>query len=256
MITSTGNSQVRSLVQLKRKAKTRRQEQRFAAEGARLFTEIPRELIEQVYVTGSFQAQNRELLSGLKYELVSDEVFSYLSDTQTPQGILCVVRMVPERPELIFRPGGLWLILENIQDPGNLGTMFRTAEGAGVTGIIMDRTTADLYAPKVIRSTMGSIFRVPFLIADDLAEPIGKLKEAGARIYAADMKGSICYDRADLTGGSAFLIGNEGNGLTERALSLADGSVHIPMAGQLESLNAAVAAAVLMFEASRQRRGE
>ncbi len=255
MITSTGNSQVRSLVQLKRKAKTRRQERRFVAEGARLFSEIPRELIEQVYVTGDFQAKNRDLLAGLKCELVSDEVFSYLSDTQTPQGILCVVRMLTERPERIFTPGGLWLILENIQDPGNLGTMFRAAEGAGAAGIIMDRTTADVYAPKVIRSTMGSIFRVPFLIADDLAEPIKALKKAGAAVYAADLKGSTSYDRADYTGGSAFLIGNEGNGLTERAVGLADAGIYIPMAGQLESLNAAVAASILMFEASRQRRG-
>ena len=259
MITSTGNAKVRELVQLKKSAKARRKAGVFPAEGLRLFEEIPGERIRDVYVSESFLRQQEERIcrlreDGFRPETVSDDVFSYLSDTQTPQGILSVVRMLPEPEETFYDAGGIWLILENLQDPGNLGTMFRTGEGAGITGIIMDRTCTDVYSPKVIRSTMGSIFRVPFLITSDLSDPVRRLKEAGTAVYAAAAGAQLCYDRADFTRGCAFLIGNEGSGLSREAFSLADTGVYLPMEGKLESLNAAVAASLLMYEAGRQRR--
>ena len=148
---------------------------------------------------------------------------------------------------------GVWLVLENVQDPGNLGTMFRTGEGAGISGVIMDKCTVDIYNPKTIRSTMGSIFRVPFYITEDLHGTLGQLQKKGIRVYAAHLEGSVCYDEPDYTGGTAFLIGNEGNGLRDEVSECADCLIRIPMCGKAESLNAAVAAAVLMFEAGRQR---
>ena len=148
----------------------------------------------------------------------------------------------------------LLLILENLQDPGNLGTIIRTAEGAGVTGILMSRGTADLYNPKVTRSTMGSIFRVPFLYTDNLPEAIAKVKQAGVAVCAAHLQGRHTYDGEDYTKGTAFLIGNESRGLSDGISELADVRVRIPMAGKVESLNAAVAASILMYEAGRQRR--
>ena len=148
----------------------------------------------------------------------------------------------------------LLLVLENLQDPGNLGTIIRTAEGAGVTGILMSRGTADLYNPKVTRSTMGSIFRVPFLYTDDLSGTIGKVKQAGVTVCAAHLQGRHTYDGEDYTRVTAFLIGNESRGLSDGLSELADVRVRIPMAGKVESLNAAVAAAILMYEAGRQRR--
>ena len=144
--------------------------------------------------------------------------------------------------------------LESIQDPGNLGTMLRTGEGAGITGIIMNRTTVDLFNPKTIRSTMGSIYRVPYYIADDLAETIGELKRQKVGIYAAHLKGQMHYDEPSYCKGTAFLIGNEGNGLSDEIAGLADNYVRIPMEGSVESLNAAVSAALLMYETNRQRR--
>ena len=146
------------------------------------------------------------------------------------------------------------MILEDIQDPGNLGTILRTGEGAGISGIIATRGTADLTNPKTVRSTMGSIFRVPYVVTDDLHETILSLKQRGFTIYAAALEGSVLYDVPDYTAPSAFLIGNEGNGLTAEAYAAADKAVRIPMSGMVESLNAAVASAILMYEARRQKQ--
>ena len=146
------------------------------------------------------------------------------------------------------------LILESIQDPGNLGTMIRTGEGAGISGIIMNKTTVDIFNPKTVRATMGSLYRVPFFIAEDLTEAIAKLKENGIRLYAAHLKGKMSYDKPDYTNPCGFLIGNEGNGLSDEIADLADNYIKIPMAGKVESLNAAISATLLMYECSRQRR--
>lgn len=147
------------------------------------------------------------------------------------------------------------MILDNLQDPGNLGTIFRTAEAAGVTGIIMSRDCVDIYNPKTIRSTMGALYRMPFVYVEDLRETIHTLKEKSIKSYAAHLDGKNTYDKEDYRQGTAFLIGNEGNGLREEIAQCADTWIRIPMCGQVESLNAAVAATVLMFEVSRQRRG-
>lgn len=257
MITSTSNAQVKHLVQLKKKAKVRREEQIYVVEGIRMFLEAPQEQIVQTYVSASFEAEkeHKKYLKGRQYEVLSDTVFSYVSDTKTPQGILCLVKMPDYTLEqLLSDEKGMWLILENVQDPGNLGTMFRTGEGAGITGVIMDSSTVDIFNPKTIRSTMGSIYRIPFYISDDLRETIREIRDRGIRTYAAHLQGSVCYDTADYRQGTAFLIGNEGNGLTEATAALADTYIRIPMCGKLESLNAAMAAGILMYEANRQRR--
>ena len=133
---------------------------------------------------------------------------------------------------------------------------FRTAEGAGVDGIFMSTNCVDIYNPKTIRSTMGSVYRVPFVIAPDLQDVFAWFKKQGIRSYAAHLKGKGWYDEQSYVGGTAFLIGNEGNGLTDATAGQADCLIRIPMKGQLESLNAGVAAAILMYEASRQRRKE
>ena len=147
------------------------------------------------------------------------------------------------------------IVLDNLQDPGNLGTIFRTAEAAGATGILLSSDSVDVYNPKVIRSTMGAVFRMPFFYVKDLPAAVKSLSSQGIRTYAAHLNGKNVYDEEDYTEGCAFLIGNEGNGLTAETAKLADTYIRIPMGGQLESLNAAMAAGILMYEASRQRRG-
>lgn len=129
----------------------------------------------------------------------------------------------------------------------------RAGEAAGVTAVIMDAGTCDIYNPKVIRSTMGSLFRMKFFVTENLGETIRKMQSLGGTVYAAHLKGSVPYDTPDYTGMTGFLIGNEAKGLTDEITSVCEKAVRIPMKGKVESLNAAMAATVLMFEAARQR---
>lgn len=260
MISSTSNDRIRRILQLQKKAKVRRKEGVFVAEGLRMVAETPDSLLEEVYVSERFLAEHGsdetygKLQSRMPIE-VSDAVMTHMSDTVTPQGILALVRKPSYRwPDLLDADRTQLLILDHVQDPGNLGTMFRTAEGAGVTGIIMSEDTVDLFSPKVIRSTMGSLYRVPWLVAEDLVSCLRRLKEEGVCLYAAHLRADCDYDRANYRGACGFLIGNEGKGLGEASAALADVRIRIPMGGQLESLNAAMAAGILMYEAARQRR--
>lgn len=257
MITSTANQQVKQLIQLNRKGKLRDARDIFVVEGPKMFKEAPKDRIEKAYVAKSLYEKpgTQKALAGVEYEVVEDAIFKTMCDTQTPQGILCLVRQYHyELSELLNRENPLFLVLENLQDPGNLGTIMRTAEGAGVTAVILSRGSVDMYNPKTIRSTMGSIYRVPFLYAEDLQQVLKLLKEKGVSSFAAHLDGKETYDHESYRGGTAFLIGNESNGLSSELAALADMYIRIPMEGSLESLNAAVAAAILMYEAYRQRR--
>lgn len=217
--------------------------------------EVPMEWLEKMYVSESFQRENEGFLTRFEYEVVSDSVFKAVSDTQTPQGILCLVKKPEyELSQLLRGDKTHLLVLESIQDPGNLGTMLRTGEGAGISGVIMNQTTVDLFNPKTIRSTMGSIYRVPFFVTKDLEETIGDLKKQGIKVYAAHLKGTMSYDEPNYKGPTAFMIGNEGNGLSDAIADLSDTYIRIPMEGQVESLNAAISATLLMYETNRQRR--
>lgn len=260
MISSGANPKVKQIVQWQQKAKERREAGIFLAEGFKMFEEAPAEAIQEIYVSqGAFEKNDcyaiREKLEKLGYETVTDDIFAKMSDTRTPQGILCVVRQPRYSLEqLLSGPAPLLVILENLQDPGNLGTILRTGEGAGATGVIMSRQTVDLFNPKTIRATMGSIFRVPFLYVEDLRGTIRKVQERGIRTYAAHLEGRRYYDSFSFCGGTAFLIGNEGSGLSRETAELAGEYLKIPMEGKVESLNASIAAALLLYEAKRQRR--
>ncbi len=261
MITSSSNQRIKQVIQWQSKAKERRKDKVFVVEGAKMYLEAPAELVRDVYVSQGFLAKNnsdetlKQKLSETGYEEVSDEVFAKMSDTQTPQGILAIINQPAyELNQLLIKDNPVFVILENLQDPGNLGTILRTGEGAGITGVIMSDNTVDIYNPKVIRSTMGSIYRVPFVYEKDLVEVLGKLHEAGIKTYAAHLKGEDYYDSFSFKEPTAFLIGNEGNGLTAELSEAASSYLKIPMEGKVESLNAGIAAALLMYEAHRQRK--
>ena len=257
MITSVSNSRVKRIVSLNQKAKDRRREDCYVVEGIKMFLEAPVEEIEEVYVSEDFDLSVcREKLAALPWEQVTAEVFRKMSDTAAPQGILCVMRRKHYGLEqLLSSPAPLLMLLEDLQDPGNLGTILRTGEGAGIDGVILSRESADIYNPKTIRSTMGSIYRVPFVYAEDFGAAIEELKRRGILLYAAHLRGQVWYDEPDYRGASAFLIGNEGNGLKPETADRADVCMKIPMQGQVESLNAAMASGILMYESFRQRRG-
>lgn len=239
---------------LKNSARARRQQDCFLVEGPRMFFEVPKERLLEVYVTEGFEKKYADRLADCCYELISDAVCRHLSDTRTPQGVTALVKKqeTPLEEILAGDENPCLFLLENLQDPGNMGTILRTSEGAGVSGIIINRESVDPYNPKVIRSTMGAIFRMPFVVVDDFEDVLRRLKEAGVRTFAAHLDGEDFY-RQDYRGGCAFFIGNEGNGLSENLAARADGRIRIPMKGQVESLNAAVAATVLMYETLRQR---
>lgn len=258
MITSSANGKVKQVMNLTKKAKARKESGLFVAEGLRMFKEIPRDRIDSLFVSESFlkNPEGRKVIGSQKYEEVADDVFKTMSDTATPQGVLALVKQYAYTiDDILDRPGpALLMILDTIQDPGNLGTILRAGEGAGITGVVMNDTTADIYNPKVIRSTMGSVCRVPFVYTAGLPETLAKIKKRGVRLYAAHLAGRNNYEKEDYTVDTGFLIGNEAGGLSDETAAMADTYVKIPMMGKVESLNAAVAASVLMFEAARQRR--
>ena len=279
MITSTSSSQVKHIVNLQKKSKLRKEEKQFVVEGIKMVSEAPKDRLVKVYISETFKADNEEFLEKMNYEalgkdileIVSDNVFIRMSDTQTPQGIMAVVKMSEITIEDMFgkdmhinskndnsgnssnKMQPLLLILENLQDPGNLGTIIRMAEGAGVTGIIMSSNTVDIYNPKTIRSTMGSLYRVPVIYVEDICKTVEECRQKGVRVYAAHLKGTDNYNVKDYTQPTAFMIGNEGNGLTDKLTDKADELVRIPMQGKVESLNAAIACTILTYEAVRQR---
>lgn len=277
MITSTANQQVKHLIQLQNKAKLRDEEGVFVLEGKKVYDELRKyrpQFLVMTYLSESFYKQimenEPEYLEGIRYEILADNVFKEAAETVTPQGVLAIVKQPKyELEELLSANTSVcsdcekgvetdcvleesenplrFIFLENLRDPGNLGTILRTAEGAGMTGVILSKGSVDIFNPKVIRSTMGSIFRVPFLYVEDTLATMKLLQENGVKLYAAYLSGSEEYDKVCYAKRSAIMIGNEANGLLEETAIAADVRVRIPMAGELESLNAAVAAAILMY---------
>ena len=256
MITSTSNPQVKRLLLLQKKSKARNEEGVFVVEGLRMFAEVPQERVEKVYVSETLYNKKHDLnWAEFPVEILSDSVFKHVSDTQTPQGVLCIVKQKKyDLATLIDIENPHFMLLDNLQDPGNLGTIVRTAEGAGVDAVFMSKDCVDIYNPKTIRSTMGSIYRMPTIYIEDTVNLLEIFKEKGIKSYAAHLDGKNSYDKEDYRAGTAILIGNEGNGLREEVSKKADIWVRIPMEGQVESLNAAIAASVFMFEVARQRR--
>ena len=255
IITSSKNEKIKNITALLSSKKERDKQGLFVIEGLRIFQDTLKTapgFIRDIYVSESFLKEHPEedILfennGSIRIITVKDSVFNSISQTVTPQGVLCTVKK-PEHTLEEILGGTKFLVLENIQDPGNLGTMLRTAEAAGVSGIIMSRDCADIYNPKVIRSTMGSVFRMPFVYVQDFTEALRRIKGHGITVYAAYLHGGEAVSGVQFDKKCAIMIGNEGNGLTDGAVAEADKRVFIPMAGQIESLNAAVAAAILMF---------
>ena len=254
MITSAQNERVKYVRSLARR-RARQREGRFVVEGTRLLDELMRAGIRPalVFYTGTWAetpAGQRLLpLLGTAREgswPVSETVMAACSDTQTPQGVLAVVPFVSLEP----RPG-LLLILDGMRDPGNLGTILRSAESAGVGQVLLAPGTVDLYNPKVVRGAMGAHLRLPVLSQDWPA--IGK--RAGDRaVWLADAAAETAYHAVDWMRPSALIVGGEASGAGQEAADLATGRISIPMAGGADSLNAAMAATVILFEAARQRQ--
>lgn len=277
-LTSVNNDRVKDITKLIKSAKRRRESRSFVAEGIRLVSEVPPEKLISLYIEETFyekldKSQDydesdfergfRDRIMALikaaeekeSFFLVNDAVMYKLSDTETPQGILAVVEMQDMEAENLLTDDDMpfIIVMDGLQDPGNMGTIIRTAEGAGVTGILISSDSVDPYSPKVVRATMGALFRMKLCISTDLKGDISLLKEKGITVFGTHLSGKEFYDE-DFRIPSAFLIGNEGKGLKDDVAETADRLLRIPMKGRVESLNAGVSAAVVMYEVLRQRR--
>ncbi len=192
--------------------------------------------------------------AGVEIHGVTGEVLEFVADTETPQGIVAIVGFPDLRPALHGTP--LVMLAYEIRDPGNLGTLIRSADAFGLAGIILSGDVVDPFNAKCIRATMGSIFRVPLMSFDRVEDSIEFLKRQGFSIVAADVNAkTLSYDY-DFRGKCGILLGSESHGLPREVVRLCDALVSIPMIGDAESLNAAVAGSVLMYEAYRQRQSE
>mgnify|MGYP000510696016 CR=1 FL=1 len=187
--------------------------------------------------------------------LLDARLFDKLAQTVTSQGILAVVAKAEVRKEdFIGLPGSNFIVLDRLQDPGNIGTILRTADAAGYRLAILMKGTADVYAPKVVRAATGSLFRMPVVSMASTEELVEFTRAAGKKLTATCLDAQRCYYDEDLTHDIALVIGNEGSGVAPALIESSELRIKIPMQGNIESLNAAVAAGVLMYEAMRGKR--
>lgn len=251
-ITSTQNARVKLTRTLQTKARARRGERKMVLEGYRLIADALKANKRPLFAFYSESNAETDLINQLRAagtELLpaSDEVIRYISDTETPSGIVGVFTIPrPEWPENLARV----LILDAIREPGNMGTILRTAAAAGVELVIAAPDCVDIYNPKVVRSGMGAHFRVPLVNAD--WQEIAQFCQ-NVPVYLATGDADASYTAIDWTQPWALIVGNEAHGVSETARDIASTPVSIPMAAETESLNAATATAVILFEAARQR---
>ncbi|HEY1253908.1 MAG TPA: RNA methyltransferase [Terracidiphilus sp.] len=232
-----------------------------AIEGPKLLEEALRAglHIDSVFVAQGAEELLEPLLLPAQTEvlLVPREVLESALSTETPQPVAALIEQPAWRWEDVFLPGAkaapLLLILACVQDPGNMGTILRSAEAFGVQAILSLPGTVSAWNPKAVRASAGSLFRLPMLTVS-AEECIARLRDAGVKIWTTAVNGAEAADRLDLVGPVAMIIGNEGNGVPGSLAVLADGALTIPCPGPVESLNAAVAASVLLYEAARQRK--
>lgn len=235
------------------KRNARKKEGRFVVEGPRLIEEAGN-LISFIVHSENLPLVKKLAEKGVPCYKVSPKQFKELSGVETPQGILAVVRM-PEYSLSQMLKGKETLIVfcDGVQDPGNLGTIIRSAAALGASGVLLSKGTVDLYNPKVVRSTMGSLFHLPIIILGDNEETLKQLRENNVKIITTTAKAKKNCFEANLSGSLALVVGNEGAGVEEKMLSTADEEVKIPIPGKAESLNVGMATSILLYEALRQR---
>ncbi len=258
MISSRENGVVKLCRRLQSSGRARREEGLFLAEGSRLCREAVSAglSVSTLLATPEALEKNPWLEEPGRGELllISQGVAKAISDTQSPQGVFCLCALPQER-ELSLQEGGRYLLLDRLQDPGNLGTIIRGAEAFGVTALVLGPGCPDCFSPKVLRSTMGSLFRQPVFHTGDLPGSIRRMGEEGFAVYAAMLDPAArTVQQLPRSGGLGVVIGNEGSGVSPEVAAACAGSVYIPMAPAIESLNAAAAASVLMWEMCGRRR--
>lgn len=257
VITSKDNETIKHIKRLKDK-KNRDEYNEFIIEGIKMIDEALKEnaKIKSIIICDDCKNQNI-IPSDLMYEIaklnciyVSEKVFNTITDVINPQGIMAVLEKPQNTENTIDYTASNFLILDNIQDPGNMGTILRTADSLGLNQIIVSKGSADIYNLKVVRSTMGAIFRVKVIESENLVKTIKTMKKHKINVYATDLRTDKSIYSVDYNK-SAIVIGNEANGVSNDVLQEATEKIKIPMLGKTESLNAAVATSIILYEAFR-----
>lgn len=263
-ISSPANKLIKEVASLKQK-KYRDSLGMFVAEGMRIVEECAASAwsVEACIYTEAAAARGRvkaiiDRLSATKCRMVSvpEDIYNKISDTEQPQGIMAILKKRQASISQMITQGAkrpLILVLDGIQDPGNAGTIIRTADAAGCTGVIMTKGSADIYAGKTVRATMGSLFHLPVIEGISYEELITELRQNSVSMLAACLQESDVYYQWDFTKAVAIILGNEGQGVSGELIDAANARINIPLVGQAESLNVAVAAGVIIYEAVRQR---
>lgn len=263
-ISSPANKLIKQVVALKQK-KNRDSLGLFIAEGVRLVEECAAAgwSVETCIYTEAAAARERthrliERLERLLCQmvLVPESLYNKISDTEQPQGIMVIAKKRQTSLENLLTTEGkppLLVVLDGIQDPGNVGTIIRTADAAGCTGVIALKGSADIYASKTVRASMGSLFHLPVVEGVSAKELITMLQQGGVTLLATGLQKSQVYYQTQFACPVAVVLGNEGQGVSHELLAAADACVNIPLIGKAESLNVAIAAGIILYEAVRQR---
>lgn len=256
VIKSKDNSTIKEIKKLQEK-KYRNLYNKFIVEGFRFVSEaldsnfhvchiIISETIEEKFKK---LALNEKVKDNTKLIKVSEAILRSICSTDNPQGIAAVVS---NKETIMDYNEGFYILADKVQDPGNMGTIIRTANAAGAKGVIITKGTVDIYNDKTLRSTMGSIFKIPIIVDEDL-NYLTKLKQKDFKLVVSSLDTDNNFYDIDLTGKIIIAVGNEGSGISEEIYSLSDEKVKIPMPGNAESLNVGIAAGIMMFEAVRQK---
>ncbi|EDT79661.1 TrmH family RNA methyltransferase [Clostridium perfringens] len=251
-IESKNNNLFKEIKKLKEK-KHRIKSNKYLIEGLRFVEEAIKSKvsIDSIIFTESFKEKNPDLFlkinENIKLIQMNEALLKQLCSTENPQGIVGVINM--QNKEL--KSGELVVLVDKVQDPGNMGTIIRTAHAAGAAGIVMTKGTVDIYNDKTLRSTMGSIFYIP-IVEDDSLDFVKSLKKEGYKLVVSSLQGKNNFFEENLQGKVMIAVGNEGNGVSDKVYDIADIKVKIPMPGEAESLNVAVATSIMIYEKIRQ----
>ena len=261
IITSRDNPQVKGYCRLRDKSKERREAGLLALEGARLCKDAAAggQTIKAVFLTERALTQYAEETALLQKAaeqvyIISEGIASLMGETEHPQGVFALVAWPAARLDAeALSPSGRYLALESVRDPGNLGTIVRTAEAFGIDGLVLSADCCDVYSPKVLRAAMGGTLRLPIAVTDNLTQTIAKWRKDGLTVYACVASSeALPLTEVSLGKGCVPIIGNEANGLTAETIAACSQRLTIPMAGRAESLNAAVAACIVLWEHTRE----
>lgn len=255
-IISRSNNAIKNAAKLLKSSRERKKQGLFIIEGAKLLDEVIKNNIKisQVFFTERFKLKNQNIVNELNKECtqlyeIDKSLIKYISENTTPQEVICICK-TPSKNNIELE--GKILILENIQNPGNMGAIIRSAKAFGIKTIVLSSDCCDVYSPKVLRAAMGGVFDLNIVLSDDIGDLLIRLKANGYKTYASVVdKGAFIINKINFTSKSAVVIGNEGNGITDKIKNLCDIKFTLPINKSSESLNAAIAASIIMWEMTK-----